>query len=456
MSNAVLLIFSMIFYAWGEPVLIFVMIGSIVINYLFGLLIEKCTNKGFFNPKFFLVIGICSNLSLLIFYKYFTLLLPVINLFTSFVQLPKIQEYHIPLLLGVSFFSFQAMSYLIDVYRGDYHAQKNIFKFALFKTLFPQLIAGPIIRYGEFGHQIDKRKHSSGLFIEGIEQFTIGLAKKVLIADVCAVSVDKMFEIPITEISGSIAWVAVFLFALQIYFDFSGYTDMALGLSKMFGFHFPPNFNYPYSALSIQDFWRRWHMTLSRWFRDYLYIPLGGSRKVEWRTALNLLIVFFLCGLWHGANITFVVWGLFHGFFLAVERTRFRGWLETWPRLFRHVYVLIIILFSWMVFRSNTLGQAIGITKAMFGLYGWKNELHPLSLYVDTLTILSVLFGLVFSFPIFRWIHANFYSSLILRIAIGPICIAPIVRAASYIALLLVSYAFIGAQTHRAFIYFRF
>ncbi len=456
MSNTVLLIFSLIFYAWGEPVLVLVMMVSIVVNYLYGLLIERHPNKGYFSPKFFLINGICFNLLLLIFFKYFTFLTSIINLFTPLIQLPRVPEYHIPLLLGVSFFSFQAMSYLIDVYRMEYHAQRNIFKFALFKTLFPQLIAGPIVRYGECGPQLEQRKHSMSLFVEGIEQFTTGLAKKVLIADICAVSVDKMFEIPTTEISVSVAWAAVLLFSLQIYFDFSGYTDMALGLSKMFGFHFPPNFNYPYSALSMQDFWRRWHMTLSRWFRDYLYIPLGGNRKAEWRTALNLLIVFFLCGLWHGGNITFVAWGLFHGFFLALERTGFQSWLETWPRLLRRVYVLVVILFSWMVFRSSSIEQAIGMTKAMFGQNGWSNEFYSLPLYVDNLTILSALFGMIFSFPIFQWIRTNCFSTLTSRIAIPPACIAPIVRSMSYILLLIISFAFIAAQTHRAFIYFRF
>ena len=272
------------------------------------------------------------------------------------------------------------MSYLIDVYRRDYPAQTNIFKFALFKTFFPQLIAGPIVRYAEFGWQFNDRQHGWSIFAEGVEQFIIGLAKKILIADVCAVSVDRMFAIPVTEMSSSVAWTATFLFALQIYFDFSGYTDMALGLGKMFGFRLPENFNYPYSAVSIQDFWRRWHMTLSRWFRDYLYIPLGGNRKGSGRTVANLFIVFFLCGLWHGANMTFVVWGLMHGLFLAIERTSFVRVLESWPRLLRHVYVLSIILVSWMVFRAASLNQVMGIGKAMIGLNGWSNSLYALRL----------------------------------------------------------------------------
>lgn len=455
--NIVLLVFSLLFYAWGEPILVFVMIWSIIANYFLGLCIERCRSRVFL-PKFFLVLGISANLLLLIFYKYFNFVASFINGISSLVHLPQIQEANIPLLLGVSFFTFQAMSYLIDIYRRDYPAQENILKFALFKTLFPQLIAGPIVRYAEFGYQIDERKHGWPIFVEGVEQFTIGLAKKVLIADICAVSVDKMFAIPVTEMSGSVAWTATFLFSLQIYFDFSGYTDMALGLGKMFGFRFPQNFNYPYSALSIQDFWRRWHMTLSRWFRDYLYIPLGGSRNGEGRTALNLFIVFFLCGLWHGANLTFVAWGLFHGLFLAIERTRFGRWLEAWPVLARHAYVLVVILFSWMVFRANTLEQAAGMAQAMIGLNGWHNALYSLPLYVDKLTLLSALLGSIFAFPVCQWLD-NKLKIGIARPAMSTAVQAfavPAVRTMAYCLLLLVCYAFVGAQTHRAFIYFRF
>ncbi len=457
-SNIVLLSFSLLFYAWGEPILVFVMIGSIIVNYILGLCIEGSQVLGGVYPKAFLMVGICANLLLLGFYKYYNFIALVFNNFSTVFNISPIQQANIPLLLGVSFFTFQAMSYLIDVYRRDYPAQKNVFKFALFKTLFPQLIAGPIVRYAEFGYQIDDRKHGIAIFTEGVEQFTRGLAKKVLIADVCAVSVDRMFEIPVTDVSGSVAWVATFLFSIQIFFDFSGYTDMALGLGKMFGFRFPPNFNYPYSALSIQDFWRRWHMTLSRWFRDYLYIPLGGSRKGEWRTALNLFIVFFLCGLWHGANTTFIVWGLFHGFFLAIERTSFRRWVETWPLFSRHIYVLSVIMFSWMIFRASSLDQAVGIAKAMLGANGWTNEHYLIQLYVDNLTLISALLGTIFSFPIYQWIYKKFKTSEVIPRIINciPESLTPVIRAITYSMLLLVCYGFVGAQTHRAFIYFRF
>lgn len=458
-NNFVLLVFSLLFYAWGEPVLVFVMLWSIVANYLLGLCIDRCRTGDRFNPAFFLTLGICANLLLLVFYKYYNFVASFINQLSSLLNLPRIQEANIPLLLGVSFFTFQAMSYLIDVYRRDYPAQTNIVKFALFKTLFPQLIAGPIVRYAEFGYQISGRQHGWLPFAEGVERFTCGLAKKVLIADICAVSVDKMFAIPMAEMSGSVAWAGTCLFSLQIYFDFSGYTDMALGLGKMFGFRLPENFNYPYAAISIQDFWRRWHMTLSRWFRDYLYIPLGGSQKGSLRTAINLFLVFFLCGLWHGPNMTFVVWGLLHGLFLAIERTSFGHLLKRWPRLLRHVYVLVVIQVSWMVFRATTLEQAFSMGKAMLGMNGWHNSLYALPLYVDNLTLLSAILGVFFSFPTVQWLASHRRVDGAGASAVwagGEIASAPVLRAVSYCVLLLVCFAFLGAQTHRAFIYFRF
>jgi alginate O-acetyltransferase complex protein AlgI len=457
-SNLILLFFSLLFYAWGEPVLVFVMIWSIILNYILGLCIDRSGRYNDHLPKFFLVVGIIANLLLLTYYKYFNFVVSFINEITTVVSLPKIQEATIPMLLGVSFFTFQAMSYLIDVYRRDYRAQTNILNFALFKTLFPQLIAGPIVRYTEFGYQVNDRQHGWLIFSEGVEQFVIGLAKKILIADVVALSVDKIFMIPVTEMSASVAWTGTFLFALQIYFDFSGYTDMALGLGKMFGFRLPINFNYPYSAVSIQDFWRRWHMTLSRWFRDYLYIPLGGNRKGEFRTVCNLFIVFLLCGLWHGANLTFVLWGLLHGLFLAIEKTAFGHWMERWPRYLRHIYVMVFILVTWMIFRATSLEQVIGMGKAMFGFNGWSNSLFNLRLYADNLTLLSAVVGVIFSLPVFQWIYLKYFQESENKLTQKEILIffAPVCRTLTYCFLLLVCFSFIGAQTHHAFIYFRF
>ena len=457
-KNIVLLSISLLFYAWGEPILVLVIISSIVVNYILGRCIDKYQSSNRQLAKIFLIFGICANLMLLMHYKYFDYFASFINQALDIADIARIEKTNIPLLLGVSFFSFQAMGYLIDIYRKEYHAQTNILNFALFKTFFPQLIAGPIVRYSEISTQLDDRKHGTELFAEGVELFIIGLAKKVLIADVLAVSVDKMFEVPVSEMSASVAWTAVFLFGLQIYFDFSGYTNMALGLGKMFGFHLPKNFNYPYMASTVQDFWRRWHMTLSRWFRDYLYIPLGGNRKGAGRTAFNLFIVFLLCGLWHGANTTFVVWGVIHGFFLMLERTRFGVVLGNTPKFVQHMYFFIVLMFSWMVFRATSIDQAIGIGEAMLGFNGWSNEHYSLRLYADNLTWLSTVLGVVFSFPAMKWLQSywtenkNLLTLFNNRLQVK----SSVVRVMSYCSVLIISFAFIGAQTHRAFIYFRF
>lgn len=451
--NGVLLAFSLLFYAWGEPVLVLVMIATIVVNYLFGLGIERGLRRADGSARPLLVLGVAANLGLLGFYKYFNFLAGFVNALAAPFALPRIAEAQIPLLLGVSFFSFQAISYLVDVYRRDYPAQTDVLRFALFKTLFPQLIAGPIVRYGEFGPQFEGRRHDLAGFAEGVERFTIGLAKKVLVADVCAVSVDRMFALPAADMPASVAWSATVLFALQIYFDFSGYTDMALGLARMFGFRLPENFDHPYAATSIQDFWRRWHMTLSRWFRDYLYIPLGGSRRGPGRTAFNLFVVFMLCGLWHGANTTFLVWGLMHGSFLALERSRFGDWLQRWPPAPRHAYVLGVVVVSWLVFRAETLTQAGDMALAMLGRNGWTAPQHDLRLYTDSLTWLSAAIGMVAALPMrngWRRLPAPAISTALAG------AWSPVLRSAGFGALLLVCLAFAGAQTHRAFIYFRF
>lgn len=306
-KNGVLLALSLLFYAWGEPVLVLVMLGTIGFNYAFGIYLEAARQKSPVSAKVAVALGITTNLCILGFYKYLNFLISLINPVLAALQVPALKAQHNSLPLGISFFTFQAISYLIDIHRGVCAPQRDIVKFALFKTLYPQLIAEPIVRYVELADQLAQRAMRLPLFADGVRLFIVGLAKKVLIADVVAISVDRIFELPRHDVSAALAWSGAFLFTIQIYFDFSGYTDMARGISKMLGFRIPLNFNSLYAALSIQEFWRRWHMTLSRWFRDYLYVPLGGIRKGAGRTAFNLLTVFFLCGLWHGANLTFIV-----------------------------------------------------------------------------------------------------------------------------------------------------
>ena len=303
LQNYLLLIFSLLFYAWGEPVYLFLMLFSILMNWTFGLLIEKSAA----HKKLFLVLDIIGNLGLLGYFKYTNFILDTIRRLLPSASVPVT---HIALPIGISFFTFQAMSYVIDLYRGRYRAQKNLFHLALYISFFPQLIAGPIVQYKDIEDQIMNRKRTPEKIASGIRRFIYGLGKKVIISNLVASSVDKLFALSPENMTGVMAWTAAILYTLQIYYDFSGYSDMAIGLGRMFGFEFLENFNYPYISKSIREFWRRWHISLSSWFRDYVYIPLGGNRKGEVRTYINNIIVFFLTGLWHGASWNFVGWGL--------------------------------------------------------------------------------------------------------------------------------------------------
>ena len=447
-SNLVLLALSLLFYAWGEPILVTVMIGTIIVNFFMGRLIDENRHLPA-RRKFILGVGIALNLILLGSFKYANFFIAIANAVLARLGMAPVSNLDIPLPLGISFFTFQSMSYLIDIYRHDSHAEKRIVNFALFKTLFPQLIAGPIVRYTELARQLTTRKVDLPLFAEGVERFVIGLAQKVLVADVLAVTADAIFALPSPALSFVVSWTGVVAFALQIYFDFSGYSNMAIGLSLMLGFRLPENFNYPYAALSIQDFWRRWHMTLSRWFRDCLYIPLGGNQKGPVRTGINLVVVFFLCGLWHGANTTFIVWGLYHGLFLTLERSRFGGWLARWPLTLRHAYVLMVVVIGWTVFRAPTLAGAIEMGRGMLGYNGFSNADFALRQFADSRTLLFALIGAMFSFPAIG-------ERARAAISGGDGTLRPLAKALCVGALFVVSIAFIGAQTHRAFIYFRF
>ena len=313
----------------------------------------------------------------------------------------EMEEIHLP--IGISFFTFQALSYVIDIYRRESPVQKNIINIALYISLFPQLIAGPIVRYHDIAGQIARRRTQFDDFYYGCHRFIIGLGKKVLLANVLGRAADYIFSLPTETIPAGLAWIGAIAYTLQIYYDFSGYSDMAIGLGRMFGFHFLENFNYPYTSKSIREFWRRWHISLSSWFRDYLYKPLGGSRKGAARTYLNLLIVFFLCGLWHGASWTFVVWGLYHGCFLVGERLKpFKWLLNIIPGPLRHLYVLLVVVIGWVFFKAETFDYALGYLSAMV------NFTTP-SLYNSQL---------------FLVINNEFYAVLI----IGVLCSAPIYK----------------------------
>jgi len=441
--NAFLLLVSLFFYAWGEHFLVLLMLFIIAINYIFGIALAQNSSHKLLS-KVILSIGIAINLSILGYYKYIHFIIEnmsklgwKINLDVDDVTLP----------LGISFFTFQSVSYLFDVYRKGVDSQKNLLHLGLYISLFPQLIAGPIVRYSDIHEEIKNRTITKELFSEGVIRFIRGLAKKVIIANNVGLIADEAFKIPANDLSTLLAWVAIICYTLQIYFDFSGYSDMAIGLGKMFGFNFKENFNYPYIAKSIQDFWRRWHISLSTWFRDYLYIPLGGNKKSKFRTYLNLIIVFFITGLWHGASWNFVVWGLYHGFFLLIERTVSFSLPKKFSILKRG-YLLIVVIVGWVIFRSETLSYAIVFIKTMFSFSSGNNN-YPL-IFLNSYYIFIICAGIVFSTPI-RHFMVGFtnkkqeYKHLVLG-----------VKYSTYLILFLFSISELAHSTYNPFIYFRF
>lgn len=360
--NYLLLAASLVFYAWGEPVYIFLMLFCITANYFFGRLIDK-TDK---QPAKGLILfaSVAVNLLLLGYFKYFNFFVDIAGMITGAQQF---EFSTVVLPIGISFYTFQAMSYVIDLYRKKINVQKNYLKLSLYISFFPQLIAGPIVRYKDIEDQIDQRTLTPAKTAFGIKRFIYGLSKKVLIANTMAYVADTIYAVNATDLSTGLAWIAAICYTLQIYFDFSGYSDMAIGLGKMFGFDFIENFNYPYISTSIRDFWRRWHISLSTWFREYLYIPLGGNRKGSARTYLNLLIVFFATGLWHGASWNFVIWGLYNGFFLIIERLFLGNLLEKCKLKFiTHIYSLLVVVVGWVIFRVEDLTAAAITIKRLF------------------------------------------------------------------------------------------
>ncbi|MBR6238129.1 MAG: MBOAT family protein [Lachnospiraceae bacterium] len=365
-KNIFLLIASLIFYAWGGVRYLLLMLGVIFINYLAGILTERLADK----RKLVFVLAICANLGLLFYFKYFNLFIHTIEEITGKGK-GGLQIAEVVLPIGISFYIFQAMSYTIDVYRNKVSVQKDIFKFALYVALFPQLIAGPIVIYNDVKDEIEHRHETMDDMVYGIGRFCIGLGKKVIIANALAEAADGIWDIAGTDISrmgAGVAWFGMIAYTLQIYYDFSGYSDMAIGLGRMLGFHFKENFNYPYISTSIKEFWRRWHISLSSWFRDYVYIPLGGSRTdSKWKIYRNLLIVFLLTGIWHGANYTFFVWGLLHGILIVTERAGFGRILEKKGfKPFGWIYTSFAVMIGWVFFRSDSIEIALGYIKRLF------------------------------------------------------------------------------------------
>ena len=357
--NIILLISSLIFYSWGEPRTIIIMIITIIVNYVMAIMIEE--NEKY--RKLLFIVTCIFNIGILFFFKYF-------NFFVNDVLMLKNVTLNIILPIGISFYTFQILSYVIDVYKKEVVAQRSIINLGAYVTMFPQLIAGPIVRYQTIAKELTERKEHVDDIAEGLRRFIIGLGKKIIIANQMAIIADKVYlSIPLHDLNTMFAWIGTIAFALQIYYDFSGYSDMAIGLGKMFGFHFVENFNYPYIATSITDFWRRWHISLSSWFRDYVYIPLGGSRCSKGRWMLNIMIVWSLTGLWHGASYNFILWGLYYGVLLMMEKLFFKKYLDKLKGV-NYIITMLIVLVGWVFFNSSSVDQIIYMIRNLFGFNG--------------------------------------------------------------------------------------
>jgi len=449
LRNVVLVAFSLVFYAWGEGRFVALILVSALINYGFGLALWRL--PGVFTRERRLVLGaaIALDLGVLAVFKYAGFFADNVTFITG-APFGSVALAHVYLPLGISFFTFHAISYVVDVYRRTSEARKNPLEIVLYFVFFPQLIAGPIIRYKDIAAQLARRVVTVEGFAYGARRFAVGLGKKVLIANTLGACVDQVFKTPPADISCPLAWFALAAYTLQIYFDFSGYSDMAIGMARMFGFTFLENFDFPYVARSIREFWQRWHISLSRWFRDYLYVPLGGNRVAAWRVYVNLLIVFILCGLWHGANWTFVVWGLIHGCFLVLERLGAMRAITSRPVL-GHVYVLAVVMFGWVFFRSNSFGYAFGYLRALVH----QSAAPSLGFWgaVDHEILIAFAIGCVLATPIVarRFETALREASWWPRIALGAVA-APASLAAIFVA----SVSKLAAGTYNPFIYFRF
>lgn len=439
-KNLFLLIVSLIFYAWGEPKYVFLMIFSILVNYVFGLLMDKHReNKK--RLKLLLVISVIIDLGLLSVFKYTDFIITNINsVFGAGFDL-----LNIALPIGISFYTFQAMSYTIDVYRDNVRFQRNLIDFGMYITMFPQLIAGPIVRYSDVQDQLAERNVTTADFSEGIMRFVVGLGKKVLLANQMGAVWTQIYALG-GDISALMAWTGAAAYTFQIYFDFSGYSDMAIGLGRMFGFKFPENFRYPYESVSITDFWRRWHITLSTWFKEYLYIPLGGNRRGLARQALNLLIVWTLTGFWHGAGWNFVMWGLYYFAILFIEKLFLLKALDKLPRLFRHAYALLLIVIGWVIFASDDVSVMLPYLGSMFGANG---ALGGMDVYTLLTRAALMVICCVASTELPRRLFVTAAGKMNEKAAFT-------VKSVLTLTLLALSVVFLIGDSYNPFLYFRF
>jgi alginate O-acetyltransferase complex protein AlgI len=454
--NLLLLLASVAFYMWGEGTYVLVMAIMIGVNYAFGVLLERLHGRRLSRAA--LILAVAINLGMLIIFKYANFLVDNVNALMASLGGPGVVLAPIHLPLGISFFVFHAISYVIDVSRRNVRAGGPA-NFSLYMMLFPHAIAGPIVRYGDIAEQLRDRTVTTAGFSEGARRFILGLSKKMLVANTLAQAGDAVFKLPTSDLTFALSWLGVACYTLQIYFDFSGYSDMAIGLARLFGIDFRENFDHPYVARSMTDFWRRWHISLSTWFRDYVYIPLGGNRRGPVRLYANLFVVFALCGMWHGASWNFLAWGLFHGGLLAVERVGLGRRLQgLWAPL-QHAYTWLAVMVGWVFFRAESIPQATAFLGAMVGLGRGTGVVYHPSLYIDSLLVLALIAGVVGSMPVLPWL-----AGVRDRLLASPGGVArSVMRAGFPVAnivvlsfLLLASSLFLATGTYNPFIYFRF
>ncbi len=444
--NALLLIFSLIFYGWGEPKYILVMIFSILINYFSGILIDRfrCKNQHK-RCKIVLVVSLICNISILGYFKYWDFIIENINSMLG----SSINILELALPIGISFYTFQTMSYVIDVYKENVKVQRNLINFGTYVTLFPQLIAGPIVRYITIEEQLGDRKETSELVAEGIRRFIIGLGKKVLLANQIGLLWSEIQDMSIDNMSLVTAWLGAIAFTFQIYFDFSGYSDMAIGLGKVLGFNFDENFNYPYMSRSITEFWRRWHISLGTWFREYVYIPLGGNKKGMFRQIINLLIVWGLTGLWHGASWNFITWGLYFGIILIIEKVFMLKWLNKLPKIISSIYAKILIILGWVIFGITDYGKMGEYIKVMLG-NGISIIDTQAKYFLSTNIILIAILILASTDYPKKW------GKAILSLCEGKEIVYLFIKNLFFIMVFILSIAFLVSDTYNPFLYFRF
>lgn len=441
-QNYILLAASILFYAWGEPRYLAIMLLTILVNYVGANYISRSKNKK--HRQWLLAVTIISDLSFLFYFKYFNFVMDNVN---SLFQ-TQLDFVDVVMPIGISFYTFQALSYVVDVYRGEVKAQRDIYKLALYICLFPQLVAGPIVKYHDVENQIDHREITFDKVTYGVKRFIIGLAKKMLLANTLGEVADKVFAQPVEQFDCFIAWLGIISYTLQLFYDFSGYSDMAIGLGAIFGFKFLENFNYPYISKSITEFWRRWHISLSTWFKEYLYIPLGGNRVSKIRNYFNLWVVFLTTGFWHGASWNFVVWGIWHGLFIIFEKAT--GWHKKeggWKlSVAHHVYCMMAVIFGLVIFRSETLVYAGNYMLRMLGLLSSSVNTYGLEYYVNTVQVFVLVLAIILCVPLFSGMLSIDYRRKWLRALVNV----------WLMFLFILSTASIAASTYNPFIYFRF